>query len=124
MNSRIIWDVDSNKVQAVAQWTTPPKVDSDKGDAVVTFSLPFYDKEQKMNVLAIDVSLALLSKIVLEEKPSPNSTCALLAKDGTVIVYNKSDMLDQNLITLAKKYYHPSVIEAAEAMLAGETGYK
>jgi methyl-accepting chemotaxis protein/sigma-B regulation protein RsbU (phosphoserine phosphatase) len=48
----------------------------------------------------------------------------LLAKDGTLIVYNKSDMLNQNLIALAEKYYHPSVIEAAEAMLAGETGYK
>lgn len=124
MNSRIIWDVDSNKVQSVAQWTTPPRVDSDKDDAVVTFSLPFYDKEQKLNVLAIDVSLALLSKIVLEEKPSPNSTCALSTKEGTVIAYTKSEMLNQNLIALAEKYYHPSVIEAAEAMLAGETGYK
>jgi len=124
MNSRIIWDVDSNQVEAVAQWTTPRKVDSGKGDAAVTFNLPFYDKKQKLNVLTIDVSLELLSKIVLEEKPSPNSTCALLAKDGTLIVYNKSDMLNQNLIALAEKYYHPSVIEAAEAMLAGETGYK
>lgn len=124
MDSRIIWDVDSSKVQTFAQWTTPRKVDSNKENAAVTFSLPFYDKNQKLNILAIDVSLALLSKIVLEEKPSPNSTCALLAKDGTIIVYNKSDMLNQNLIALAEKYDHTSVIEAAESMLAGETGYK
>ena len=124
MNSRIIWDVDSNKVQAVAQWTTPPKVDSDKGDAVVTFSLPFYDKEQKMNVLAIDVSLALLSKIVLEEKPSPNSICALLGKEGNIIVYPDSTRLNMNLVELAERYEHPTLFEAAEAMLAGETGYK
>ena len=124
MDSRIIWDADTNKIQTFAQWTTPHKVNSNKRDAAVTFNLPFYDKKQKLNVLTIDVSLELLSKIVLEEKPSPNSTCALLAKDGTLIVYNKRDMLNQNLIALAEKYYHPSVIEAAEAMLAGETGYK
>lgn len=124
LDSRIVWDADTNSVEAFARWTTPRKVDSGKGDAVATFNLPFFDKQQKMNVLAIDVSLALLSKIVLEVKPSPNSTCALLGEDGTVIIYPKSDMLNQNLIALAEKYYHPSVIDAAEAMLAGETGYK
>ena len=123
-DSHIIWDADSNKIHTFAQWTMPRKVNNSKGDAVVTFNLPFYDQKQKMNVLTIDVSLKMLSKIVLEEKPSPNSTCALLAKDGTLIVYSKSEMLNQNLIALAEKYYHHSVIEAAESMMAGETGYK
>jgi methyl-accepting chemotaxis protein len=123
-NSQIIWDADSNTVESFARWTIPHEANSDKKDAVVTYSLPFYDKEQKLNILTIDVSLTLLSKIVLEVKPSPNSTCALLGEDGTVIIYPKSDMLNQNLIALAEKYYHPSVIEAAEAMLAGETGYR
>ena len=123
-DSRIIWDADSNSVEKFALWTIPDEVNSSKEGAVVTFSLPFYDKEQKLNVLTIDVSLTLLSKIVLEEKPSPNSTCALLGKDGTIIVYPDSNMLNHNLIALAEKYYHHSVIEAAESMLAGETGYK
>lgn len=124
MDSRIIWDADSNTVQAFAQWTTPRKVGGSKENAVVTFSLPFYDKNQRLNILVIDVSLTLLSKIVLEEKPSPNSTCALLGKQGTTIVYPDSTKLNQNLIALAEMHSHPSLIEAAEAMLAGETGYK
>jgi methyl-accepting chemotaxis protein len=123
-DSRIIWDVDSNTVEAFAQWTTPRKVGSSKENAVVTFSLPFYDKNQKLNVLAIDVSLTLLSKFVLEEKPSPNSICALLGKEGNIIVYTDSTRLNMNLVELAERYEHPTLFEAAEAMLAGETGYK
>ena len=80
-DSRIIWDADSNTVGAMAVWTTPRKVGSSKENAVATFRLPFYDKNRKLNVLAIDISLTLLSKIVLEEKPSPNSICALLGKE-------------------------------------------
>ena len=122
-DSRIVWDVDSNTVEAFSQWTTPRKVDSGKG-AVATFSLPFYDRNQKLNILAIDVSLKLLSEIVLEEKPSPNSICALLGKTGTIIVYPDSTRLNMNLVTLAEIHSHPTLFEAAEAMLAGETGYK
>ena len=124
IDSRIIWDADSNTVEAFAQWITPHKVKSNKEGAVVTFSLPFYDREQKLNILTIDVSLTMLSKIVLNEKPSPNSICALLSKQGTLLVFPDSTRLNMNLIALAEIHDHPSLLEAAEAMLAGETGYK
>lgn len=123
-DSRIIWDVDSNTVEPFGLWTTPRKVGHGKGNEAVTFRLPFYDKNRKLNVLAIDVSLTLLSKIVLDEKPSPNSICALLGKTGTIIVYPDSTRLNMNLVTLAEIHSHPTLFEAAEAMLAGETGYK
>ena len=122
--SRIIWDADSTKVGAMAQWTTPRKVGRDGVNEAVTFSLPFYDKNQKLNVLTIDVSLKLLSKFVLEDKPSPNSICALLGKEGTIIIYEDSTRLNMNLVALAERYEHPTLLAAAEAMLAGETGYK
>ena len=123
-DSRIIWDVDSNTVEPFGLWTTPRKVGHGKGNEAVTFRLPFYDKNRKLNVLAIDVSLTLLSKIVLDEKPSPNSICALLGREGTIIVYPDSTRLNMNLVTLAEIHSHPTLFEAAEAMLAGETGYK
>ena len=123
-DSRIVWDVDSSTVGAFAQWTTPPKVGSSKENAVATFSLPFFDKERKLNLLSINVSLALLSKIVLEEKPSPNSICVLLGKEGTTIVFHDSTKLNMNLMAMAEMHSHPSLFEAAKAMLAGEEGYK
>lgn len=123
-DSRIFWDVDSNSIQAGALWTTPHKVGCGKKDEVATFNLPFYDSKQKMNLLTIDVSLTMVSKIVLEKKPSPNSICALSSKQGTLLVYPDSTRLNMSLISLAEMHNHSSLMEAAEAMLAGETGYK
>lgn len=74
--------------------------------------------------MAVDVSLDLLSKIVLEAKPSPNSFSTLLGRDGSYIVHPDSKKLNRNVFELAKKDTDPSVEEAANAMLAGETGYK
>ncbi|MBR7030582.1 MAG: HAMP domain-containing protein [Prevotella sp.] len=123
-NSRIIWNADSSTVEAMGQWTLPRKVGRDGVNEAVTFRLPFYDKNRKLNVLTIDVSLTMLSKFVLEDKPSPNSICALLGKEGTIIVYPDSTRLNMNLLALAERYDHPTLLEAAEAMLSGETGFK
>lgn len=123
-NSRIIWNADSSTVGAMGQWTLPRKVGRDGVNEAVTFRLPFYDKNRKLNVLTIDVSLTMLSKFVLEDKPSPNSICALLGKEGTIIVYPDSTRLNMNLLALAERYDHPTLLEAAEAMLSGETGFK
>jgi methyl-accepting chemotaxis protein len=71
----------------------------------------------------VDVSLTLVSKIMLETKPSPNSFCTLLKPDGTVIVHPDSTILGRHIFELTKDD-HPSMTEAAQAMLNGETGYK
>ena len=71
----------------------------------------------------VDVSLALISKLVLEAKPSPNSFCTLLKNDGTVIVHPDSVALNKNILELTQDD-HPSMTEAAQAMLNGETGYR
>ena len=74
--------------------------------------------------MVVDVSLELLSKIVLETKPSPNSFCTLLGNEGSYIVHPNSMKLNRNVFELAKQNPDPSMEKAAKAMLAGETGYK
>ena len=45
-------------------------------------------------------------------------------KEGTLLVYPDSTRLNMKLISLAEMHDHSSLMEAAEDMLAGETGYK
>ena len=73
--------------------------------------------------MAIDVSLALVSKILLETKPSPNAFCTLLRKNGSIIIHPDSSVLNQNILVLSKEDDY-SMTETAEAMLNGERGYK
>ena len=116
---RLVWDTDSQETGNSSLWTNPVK-----GSAVTSFRLPIFDGQQRVGVMVVDVSLALLSKIVLEAKPSPNSFSTLLGSDGSYIIHPDSKKLNRNVFELAKKATHPSVEEAARAMVAGETGYK
>ena len=121
---RFVWGTDSIATETdMAGWTDPIKEVS-SGEDITSFLLPIYKGQQKVGLLTVDVSLTLLSKIMADIKPSPNSFCTLLGKNGSYIVHPDSSKLNHNVFELAQKNGHYSVAEAAESMLAGETGYK
>ena len=126
-DARLVW-MTEDSLQSIqgnmALWSDPVKEDNAKGSAVTSFRLPVFDGQRIIGLMVVDVSLDLLSKIVLEAKPSPNSFSTLLGSDGSYIVHPDSKKLNRNVFELAKKDNHPSVEEAARAMVAGETGYK
>lgn len=122
---KIEWETDSSTTDAViASWTDPLTDDDCKGEAITSFLLPLYKGGQKAGTMVIDVPLTLLSKIMLEFKPSPNSFSTLLGRNGSYIVHPDSNKLNHNVFELAKKNGQSSVLEAAQAMLNGETGYR
>jgi methyl-accepting chemotaxis protein len=117
----ITWDADSTAADSIfTGWINPEEKNV---NAITTFRLPVFDGRRKVGVMDVDVSLALISKLVLEAKPSPNSFCTLLKNDGTVIVHPDSVALNKNILEFVKNG-HPSMAEAAQAMLDGGTGYK
>lgn len=116
----ITWDTDSTATDSIfTGWINS----ENKTNAITTFRLPLFDGPRKVGDMDVDVSLTLVSKIMLETKPSPNSFCTLLKPDGTVIVHPDSTILGRHIFELTKDD-HPSMTEAAQAMLNGETGYK
>ena len=69
------------------------------------------------------LSINLLSQIVLETKPSPNSYSVLLANDGSYIIHpNHKKLAGKNVFTEPDVTEDPSAVEAAKTMLKGETG--
>ena len=118
-DSRIVWDTDSDAIDAErACWTDPSR----ENDGVVSFLLPIYNGQKKVAVQVVNISLTQLSKIVLETKPSPNSFCTLFGKRGSLIVHPDKSKLNQNVLEIAEN--NTSLLTAVEAMLAGESGYK
>lgn len=107
-------------------WMNP--LDNMEGDIepIITFSLPIPGEDGKpIGVIGADVSLSTLSKIVLEAKPSANSYCTLLDGDGSFIVHpDGTQLLRQTAFTMSRHAADPSVREAVQAMVSGETGYK
>ena len=107
-------------------WINPLKNEATEGEALITFSMPIYGSGGKIiGVFAVDVSLSLLSNIVLSAKPSPNSYATLLGSDGSYIVHPDSEMVFHKTIFTVESYQTNKELRAAgDAMVAGETGYK
>lgn len=120
----IIWDTDSSTTdKPLAGWIDPQLVNISEEEPVGIFTLPIFDKQKKTGSMVVKVSLAQLSKIVLDAKPSPNSFCTVLRKDGTVIVHPDSSILNKDIFLLTKKD-DPSMTEAALEMIDGKAGYR
>lgn len=107
-------------------WTDPLREEGKKDEPITSFCLPIYGAEGKrVGVLAVDVSLHVLSDIVLATKPSPNSYCTLLGRDGSYIVHPDSSKLHQQTIyDQLNSDSSPEAISAAKEMLSGKTDYK
>lgn len=107
-------------------WLNPLEGMDFRTNPIVTFCLPVLGADGKpVAVIGVDVSLNLLSHIVLATKPSPNSYCTLLADDGSFIVHpDSSKLLNHTVFTQMSRMSDSTMKEAAEAMVSGETGYR
>lgn len=109
-----------------ACWTDPLKNEDAEDEPLSTFCLPIYDRNfECVGVLAVDLSIGLLSQIVLAAKPSPNGYSTLLARNGSFIVHPDPEKLSRQTVFVQMEHgADHSVQEAAEAMVAGQEGYK
>jgi methyl-accepting chemotaxis protein/sigma-B regulation protein RsbU (phosphoserine phosphatase) len=83
-------------------------------------------KEDVLGVMAVDVPVSLLSQIIMAMKPLPHSYSIVLGRRGSYIVHpdTKTLMKQETVFDVVENGADISVREAAETMLAGETGYK
>ena len=120
------WLTDSVTVDTKAVgWTTPQQQYCNTSkDALTIFRLPVYDGQTIVGAFDVTVSLTQLSKIILEAKPSPNSFCVLLGKDGKFIVSPDSTYLNEDAFEVARDRHGNAEVAAIKAMTSGETGYQ
>ena len=121
-----IWYSEPMKTGEVG-WIDPLKgMDTEDNEPLITFCLPFTDGgNERVGLIAVDVSINQLSKIILAAKPSANGYSVLLGHNGAYIVHPDKEKLSNPMIFSQKEQnVDPSEIEAAETMLAGKRGMK
>lgn len=121
--TRQFWFTETVKTCKPA-WLNPGHNDDSKLEPVITFCLPLRDIDKKcVGVMAVGLSINLLSQIVLETKPTPNSYSILLERDGTYIIHPKRERLTgQTVFQQPEITESPSAIHAAKTMLKGGSG--
>ena len=90
-------------------------------DPLITYSLPMPGFDGKpIGVIAVDVSLKLLSDVVAAAKPSPTSYCVLLDSKGSIIVH---PLGGEKFNFTAPNMHSQSLMNAVNRMMSGDTGY-
>lgn len=89
VDTHFIWVADSATLNTdIRGWIESQHQHEANTDAVTTFRLAIYGEDQQVvGMFDVDVSLTLLSKIVAEAKPSPNSFCAQGGQPPEVAVH-------------------------------------
>lgn len=115
------WYVETMKSGQVG-WMDSRK--GEDGSTFITFCLPIRDKNgDSVGVMAVDVSIALLSRVVLDAKPTPNSYGVMLDQKGAYLVHPEREVrIRKTALEHASANKSKSAYQAAEAMLAGESG--
>lgn len=105
-------------------WIDPGQNHNYTMEPIITFCLPIIEGDSEcIGVMAIDLSINLLSQIVLENKPSPNSYCMMLAHDGSYIIHpDRNKLAGKNILKEPEVVSSPSAQAAAKAMLEGKKG--
>lgn len=107
-------------------WLDPLEDLDSNSEAITTFCLPIYDAEGKrIGLVGVDVTINMLSRIVLSAKPSENSYSVLLGSDGSFIIHpDSTKRLKETVYTQLTQGSDHSVKEAVNAMMTGQKGYK
>jgi cell fate (sporulation/competence/biofilm development) regulator YlbF (YheA/YmcA/DUF963 family) len=105
-------------------WIDPGQNRDYNLEPVITFSLPIIDHSNEcVGVMAVGLSINLLSQIVLQAKPSPNSYNILLAHDGSYIIHpDRERLAGQTVFEQPDIVESPRALQAAKDMVQGKTG--
>ena len=120
-----VWFTEPMKTGRIG-WIDPLKGIDTESEPLVTFCLPFEDKNnQRAGLIAVDVSINRLSKIILAAKPSEHGYSVLLAHNGAYIVHpDKEKLTSPTVFSHMEEGADASELDAAKVMLAGESGMR
>lgn len=104
-------------------WLDPGQNYQDDLESIVTFCLPINYKKDCVGVIAVGLSVNLLSQIVQENKPTPNSYSILLGHDGTYLIHPDREKLSgKTVFDVPEVAESPTAVETAKAMLGNQSG--
>lgn len=103
-------------------WTDPLPEEEDEG-VTLSFCLPIFDKtHEPVGVIAVDLSIELLSWLVLSDKSTSDLYSVMLASDGSFIMHPDKNKLTFRTVLQKEYSTNQDIQDIAKAMLAGKTG--
>ncbi len=119
------WYLDPSETGQIF-WMLPKTDRRDDDVPVLLYCIPVrLANQETIAVIAIEVSMDLLTEIVEKAKPSPHSYCMLLDNDGSYIIHpDRSKLLGQTVFSVIEEDADSTMNKTAHAMLSGKTGHQ
>ena len=118
-----IWYTEPMNVKQ-ACWVGPLKNEDTEREAIITFCLPIYDHGECVGVVASDLPIEVLTNIIHSTRPFSRGYAVLLNNKGSYVVHPDKEKLKRKTVFGKTLMNSPEALEAARAMVAGETGGK
>ncbi len=105
-------------------WTEPWVDNEGKGEMVISYSIPLYDKGEITGFLRFDIELKYLQELTTDRSSFKIGTTFLVSSTGTLVAHpDLALVMNQSLFSLAQEYKEPSLSSLGEAMISGESGF-
>lgn len=112
-------------------WIEPYYDEGSSGSKIVltTYSVPFYSfdgvKENIKGIIAIDISMEWLSKVVSYIKLDEGSYCMLVSENGTIIsALNQRWPYNESIFSIAEENQSPALREIGRSLQQGKSGFQ
>lgn len=110
-------------LEGVASWGGPLKNEQTESEPLLSYCIPIVTDGPVEGILAIDLSLSVLTRIAQDYKTSTHSYITLLDKDGSYIVHPDSTrLLHMDSLAELRDAEDPAVMEALQEMVRGASG--
>ena len=118
--TELVWFTKPMEVRK-PMWLDPQEGMASATEPMTSFCLPLTGFDgNTVGVMSVNVSLSLLSGFIATSKPSPNSYCALLDREGSFIVHPSGEHLKQPVdYGLPQESLH----QILNNMMSGKTDY-
>ena len=119
------WDWFKIPLETNKPYWTEPYIDEGGGEiAMTTYSFPFHKNGKVWGIATVDLSLAELTKIIDQVRPTEHGYAFLLSKNGTILSLIKDEWeMKKSVFDVAKDLNHAGLEALGQKMTAGETGF-
>lgn len=105
-------------------WSEPTIENLRDGFPIMGYGIPIKRGDRVVGVFVAAISLLWLTETVETTRPSEHTYCALMNQKGDFIIHPYTSFLYHNVFELNEQYSpNKQLVDLAEAMVRGESGY-
>ena len=105
-------------------WTEPWVDTEGKGEMIISYCLPIFEKGVNTGLIRFDIELGYLQEIISGSGYFKIGSSFLVSTTGTLVAHSNTELImNQSLFSIAEEYQSPVLADLGKAMVSGKQGH-